>query len=279
MMEWPESRVLAKQLNQTVQGRRVCKLQLGLSPHKFFFTNKQAPFLPELIQGQTLGQARALGIYVEIDAGENALLVGEGLALRLLEAGEKRPAKCQLLLELEDGRTLCGSVQMYGGAWAYPAGSFASPYYLAAKEKPAPCTPAFDETYFLRLMEQEKPALSAKAFLATQQRIPGLGNGVLQDILLRAGLNPRQKLGDMDAGVQKKLYTQLTATLEEMERQGGRDTEKNLFGKEGGYRCLLSAKTWKEPCPQCGARLEKQNYLGGSVYICPFCQPLAGKGQ
>jgi formamidopyrimidine-DNA glycosylase len=36
--------------------------------------------------------------------------------------------------------------------------------------------------------------LSAKAFLATEQRIPGLGNGVLQDILFTAGIHPKRKM-------------------------------------------------------------------------------------
>lgn len=33
--------------------------------------------------------------------------------------------------------------------------------------------------------------LTAKAFLAAEQRIPGLGNDVLQDILWDAGIDPR----------------------------------------------------------------------------------------
>ena len=38
-----------------------------------------------------------------------------------------------------------------------------------------------DHTCFFGLLDSAKPNLSAKAFLATKQRIPGLGNGVLQD--------------------------------------------------------------------------------------------------
>lgn len=37
--------------------------------------------------------------------------------------------------------------------------------------------------WFEELWSREKPSLSAKALLATQKRIPGIGNGVLQDIL------------------------------------------------------------------------------------------------
>jgi len=48
--------------------------------------------------------------------------------------------------------------------------------------------------------------MSAKAVLATQQRIPGLGNGVLQDVLWRAGVHPKRKLGTVSAAGREKLY-------------------------------------------------------------------------
>lgn len=42
-----------------------------------------------------------------------------------------------------------------------------------------------------------EPKLSVKAVLATEQRIPGLGNGVLQDILFNAKINPKRKIGSL----------------------------------------------------------------------------------
>jgi formamidopyrimidine-DNA glycosylase len=69
-----------------------------------------------------------------------------------------------------------------------------NPYYLIAKSKPSPYDAAFDFEYFKALMDETKSTLNLKAFLATEQRIPGLGNGVLQDILFVAGLNPKRKL-------------------------------------------------------------------------------------
>ena len=54
--------------------------------------------------------------------------------------------------------------------------------------------------------------------------------------------------------------------------KGGRDTEKDIFGNEGGYKVLLSKNTFKSPCPKCGVVLKKETYLGGSIYYCPCCQ-------
>ena len=115
--------------------------------------------------------------------------------------------------------------------------------------------------------------LSLKAFLATEQRIPGLGNGVLQDILLLARLHPKTKIAVLSPSQWQTLYTTVVKTLTAMRDQGGRDTEKDLFGHEGGYRTLLSSKTLLEGCPECGGDVRKEAYMGGSIYTCPHCQP------
>lgn len=113
---------------------------------------------------------------------------------------------------------------------------------------------------------------SMKAFLATEQRIPGLGNGVLQDILLAAGLHPKRKISGMTEERRRKIYDAVQGTLERMTAAGGRDTEKDFFGRKGGYQTFLSKKTVGKPCPYCGNPIQKMNYLGGTVYFCPFCQ-------
>ena len=56
--------------------------------------------------------------------------------------------------------------------------------------------------------------------------------------------------------------------------EGGRDTQTDLYGNDGGYKTILSAKTWKNPCPRCGGTIVKEAYLGGSVYYCSECQKI-----
>jgi formamidopyrimidine-DNA glycosylase len=111
-----------------------------------------------------------------------------------------------------------------------------------------------------------------KAFLATQQRIPGLGNGVLQDILYVACLHPKRKVALLNAEEKERLFRSVKATLSEMADCGGRDTERDLFGKPGGYVTRASKNTAGQPCPVCGSVIRKEAYLGGSIYFCPRCQ-------
>jgi formamidopyrimidine-DNA glycosylase len=114
--------------------------------------------------------------------------------------------------------------------------------------------------------------MSVKAFLATKQRIPGFGNGVLQDILFNAGLSPRRKLNTLSEAELDRLYDSVKRTLAEMTEKGGRDTETDLFGMKGGYASILSRNTLGTACPRCGNTIVREAYLGGNVYYCRECQ-------
>ena len=275
MLELPEASTLAKQLTQVYQGKKVKAAVANASPHGFAFYYGDPAAYPDRLVGRRIGKAAALGGQVELAAEDSCLLFHDGANVRYLDPGQPRPAKHQLLLELDDGSALVCTIQMYGGIQAYPNGGMnESSYYQVAKEKPSPLTDAFDPAYFTSLAAGLKPAISVKAFLATEQRIPGLGNGVLQDILFRAQIHPKRKLSSITDAEWDALCASVKTTLKEMTQLGGRDTEKDLFGKPGGYPSILSSKTWKSPCPVCGGTIVRQAYLGGNVYFCPICQPL-----
>ena len=188
--------------------------------------------------------------------------------------GEKLPKSHQLLIEFDDNSSMSCTVQMWGAMLCFPVGENSMLEKYAAHKCPDPLTAGFDKAYFDGLWKGVKPALSAKAFLATEQRIPGLGNGVLQDILWNARVNPRRKLETLNGKEQKKLFASVKSTILAMRKQGGRDTEKDLFGFKGGYKTILSANTLKDPCPACGNVIIREAYLGGNIYFCPTCQPV-----
>jgi formamidopyrimidine-DNA glycosylase len=144
----------------------------------------------------------------------------------------------------------------------------------AAKEKPSPLSDAFNRDYFDTLSDENTPKLSAKAFLATEQRIPGLGNGVLQDILWTAGVHPKRKMAALNKVELDTIYSAVKHVLFKMAAEGGRDTETDLYGQPGGYKTVLSKNTAGTGCPKCGTMITKEAYMGGSIYYCAGCQPL-----
>lgn len=277
MIEIPEALVLAKQVNETVAEKEIVRVIAEHSPHKFAWYHKDPQQYEDILIGRKIQHATAVGGLLELQVGDAKLVFSDGVNLRYYPAESKMPAKHQLFIEFEDGSALVASVQMYGGLSCYPQGEEeTSSYYMVAKEKPSPLSKEFDEAYFEGISSaKEVQKLSVKAFLATEQRIPGLGNGVLQDILWRAKLHPKRKMNTLSEEEKAFLYHTIKEVLLEMTEAGGRDTDKNLFGIAGGYETAMSRNHVGEHCHVCGQPIIKDAYLGGSVYYCENCQKLS----
>ncbi|MCL1952175.1 MAG: endonuclease VIII [Oscillospiraceae bacterium] len=278
MIELPDAQTLARQLNEAFAGKTVTHVEALQTPHGFAFFRGEPQGYAPMLEGLRVTGAAAHGGRAELLFGGGLLLcLNDGVNARYLAPGEKRPAKHQFLMEFDDGSGMACTVQMYGffGLYANEAEVLEDFYHRVAVERPSPLSEAFDMAYFdaLRTAEPGNEKLSAKAFLATQQRIPGLGNGVLQDILWRAKIHPKRKLHTLSQEEWEGLFACVKSTLAEMTALGGRNTEKDLYGRPGGYASVLNAKTLAMPCPACGGALTRAAYLGGNVYFCAACQP------
>lgn len=272
MIEIPESITLAKQLHSAFLGRSIEHIEVAYSPHGFAFYSHDAEEYGPLLQGKTLTDVRASGGHVELIFEDMYLVFSEGVNFRFCTPESTLPKKHQFYIRFNDDSGFVCTVQMYGCFMLYPHGESDNFYYLVSRELPSPLSEEFNETYFSRLIEEADPKLSAKALLATEQRIPGLGNGVLQDILFNACIHPQRKLSTLDKSDHQAMFHSIKTTLNEMVKAGGRDVEKDLYGNPGGYTTILSNKTKDEPCPRCGASIIKKAYLGGAVYFCQSCQ-------
>jgi len=273
MLEIPEATVISQQLDQTVKGKRIKELVTAASPHKFAWYFGEPSEYEARLRGRTIEAAFSYGGRIEMPAEDAVLQFGDGVNLRYYEADEKRPAKHQLLVVFDDDSALAATVAMYGMLFAYPPHAMDDDfYYKAAKEAVSPLSGGFDYPYFQTLFDEKGLKMSAKAFLATEQRIPGLGNGVLQDILLHAKIHPKKKINTLSEEQRQKLFDSLKFTLAEMTDAGGRDTERDLFGKLGGYKTKLGKNNKLLLCPDCGDAVKKESYMGGSIYFCEQCQ-------
>jgi len=275
MIELPEALNIAGQINDTIHGKRVASVIAVQTPHKLAWYYGEPQKYSVLLVGRTIGKANAYGGLVEIRAENANILLGDGAGIRFHRKNEPRPAKHQLLIEFDDHSAISISIQMYGGIGAFLEGELDNPYYRVAKEKPSPLSSTFDKVYFGRIVSaQEVQKLSLKALLATEQRIPGLGNGILQDILFNAKMHPKKKVNTLAETDKEVLFNSLKTTISAMAAKGGRDTELDLFGRPGGYKTILCKNTVNKPCPVCGTIIQKEAYMGGSVYYCEKCQRL-----
>ncbi len=281
MIELPETYVLAEQINRTLVGKTVMNATTNASPHKFaWFTGDPAGYQQKLA-GKTItsanpGTGYTCGGNTEIICGDMLLVIST--PIKYHAPGEKLPPKHQLWLEFEDfsgdgTSSMTCTVQMWGAMLCYQRDQNGLPQSYKVNKAPTPLMDEFDKPYFEKLFSNTAPNLSVKAFLTTEQRIPGLGNGVLQDILFNAKIHPKTKLEKLTDGEIEGLYKSTKETLFAMTAQGGRDTERDLFGCPGGYKTILSANTIDNPCPVCGDKIVREAYLGGNIYYCPTCQP------
>jgi formamidopyrimidine-DNA glycosylase len=272
MLEIPEAAVVAEQLNKTITGKTIHKVVVAQNPHGFAWYSGDPDSFVQALTDRSIGTSQSLGGLVEIQTEDKFLLFSDGINLRFHQKAEDQPLKHQFFLEFDDHSAVSATVAMYGGISCFAPREYDNPYYQVALQKPSPLTKEFDAAYFASLFLPEMDKLSLKAFLATEQRIPGLGNGVLQDILYQASLHPKRKVGSLSQSEKEALFQALKTTLNEMTAKGGRDTEKDLLGNPGGYITRMSKNTVGKPCTQCGSLIEKQAYMGGSIYFCPGCQ-------
>ena len=270
MLEIPESLTIAKQLNETVKGLKIRSVEAAHTKHSFAWYTGEPDFYAKVMEGKKIGEAAGWGSYLEISLGDYRFAVGDGTNLRYYGPDEKPPGRYQTRIALEDGSSLVCTVQMYGSMFLIRPEEYDNFYYQVAKEKPMPGTEDFDYAYFQELKKEASGTLSMKAFLATEQRIPGLGNGVLQDILLRAGLHPKKKMGTVPESRWRQVYQALTDTLETRPRHTfPRASRSSSATSRSTTKATISSRTSRtsptnapEPSPTTGA---------ASPSRCPTC--------
>ncbi len=272
MIELPEAIRLSSEMQKEIAGKTVAHVLPPSKEHKFCWFSGDPSAYDAALRGSKAVSVSGFGMYVEIvfDNGLS-LAINDGVNPRLCTVNEL-PQFYQLAIEFEDFSALVFTVAMYGGIVLH-GNDYDNEYYVKSRNTISPLAKEFPD-YYWKLIGESKPKLSAKAFIATEQRFPGIGNGCAQDILLNAGLNPKRKLETMSQADREKLLSAIVSVIGEMVRLDGRDTEKGLDGSSGGYRTLMCKNSLIGGCPVCGGTVTKEAYLGGSVYYCPECQPL-----
>lgn len=272
MLELPETKILSEEICKNLIGKVVWVVLLPSKAHKFCWYNGEPEKYDGMIKESRIESSDGFGIYVEINFSNGYhMCVNDGVNARLVNEQEI-PRNYQLAIIFTDATALVFSVAMYGGIILYKD-VFDSEFYFKSKNAVNIFSDVFRE-HFDQLRAGCKTSMSAKAFVATEQRFPGIGNGCSQDILFKAGLHPKRKIGTFSEEDWERLYDSIRSVVKDMINKGGRDTEKDLFGNAGGYKVLMSKNSLASGCPVCGGEITKETFLGGSVYYCSKCQPL-----
>jgi len=275
LFEIPEFITLARQMNETLTGKTIQRGMLGNSPHKFVWYNRSHEEFERLTHSKRIGSASVRGRWLTLNLEPGyRLLLGEcGGKVLYHPPGASLPVKYHLILTFEDNSALTIMTAMWGAMELYEAGQELERKYIKGMRL-TPVDQEFTFDYFTDLIDELQlgEKRSVKNLLTQDQLLPGLGNAIAQDIMFKACLHPRHPLTELTPSQRRELYSAITGIVCEVIEKGGRNDETDLFGKPGGYIRLMDNHATGNPCPKCGWKVEKMQYLGGSCYFCPKCQ-------
>jgi formamidopyrimidine-DNA glycosylase len=145
--------------------------------------------------------------------------------------------------------------------------------YLAARLGAEPMERAFSARKLAARLEGRRAPI--KAALLDQRTLAGMGNIYADEALWRAEIDPRRPAGELGEPELKALHRGIRRALEAgIARQGA--TLRDYRTPEGrSGRMQLEFKVYGrdgEPCPRCGAAIEKTRLGGRGTWYCPACQ-------
>lgn len=114
------------------------------------------------------------------------------------------------------------------------------------------------------LARRKRTAL--KPLLLMQERFPGVGNWMADEILWRAGLAPARRAGELKPAE----ITRLHATVREVGERAIAQIDENWRYPDD----WLFTHRWEKGghCPRCGVKLERATIGGRTTCWCPRCQ-------
>jgi len=221
---------------------------------------------PATLRGVPVEQVRSRGKFLLIDFG------GPRIALHLSQGGRvdiedppkaTRPKFGVVRFRFDGAPSIL--IKEFGterkaGWWVLEAGDDGPMASLG----PEP----FDEA-FATLIRSGQDKRRLHTLLRDQRTVAGIGRGYADDILHRARLSPFASLTSLGAQTREVLLSSIREVMTEglaaeRKRAGG------LPAKIGDHWIVHGR--FGEPCPQCGARLERVSYESREVAYCPDCQ-------
>lgn len=221
-----------------------------------------AEAVTDALLGRTFTAARRIGKLLLLDVDDGSVLgLRFGMTGRLVvddvagideleySSARREPAWDRFCVAFEDGGHLrVNDARRLGGVELDPDESRLG--HDAVSITPSQLRAALDRS-----------TAPLKARLMDQQRIAGLGNLVIDEVLWRAGLDPARPAGSLDAREQARLHRHLRRTVEDLLITGGSHTGR-----------LQPARVRGGTCPKDGTPLLRRTIGGRTTYSCPVHQ-------
>jgi len=276
MPELPEVETIASELRRSLVGGRVTRVHVLWSRT---IAQPDAAVLADLLPGQVFTGVGRRGKYLllGLDSGDT-LIVHLRMTGRLELLPGDSPALADTHIrawfELADGRNLAFTDQRkFGRIWL--VGDVAQ---VIGKLGPEPLDWRFTPDDLAERIRPRRVAM--KALLLDQTAVAGLGNIYADEALFLAGIHPLRigaSLTDAEIG---RLHDAIRQVLGEAIGERGTTLRdyRPAYGAEGAYQNRLRVYGQPDqPCPRCGAAIQRIRVAQRSTHFCPVCQPTRGE--
>jgi formamidopyrimidine-DNA glycosylase len=268
MPELPEIASRASEMKRALRGKTISGIEI-LQPKCL---NVAPATLRKALTGARFEDVAYHGkwIFARTDRGHLLLNLGMGGDMLLCDR-KTLPEKYQAVFDFDDKRSL--SIRFWWfGYIHYAEDDKLDRHAMTAKLGPN----AIDipKEKFREMLRGRKG--SVKSFLLNQERIAGIGNAYIHDILFLARLHPDRKIDTLSDEEIDGLWQAIRDGLVPSMKKGGAFYERNLRGKRGRFIFddILVGYREGQPCPVCGDGIVKIRTGSTSTFICPTCQPL-----
>ena len=127
-----------------------------------------------------------------------------------------------------------------------------------------------EEEFAARLRSESH---TLKRALADPRLFDGIGNAYSDEILHRARLSPLQLTRRLDDYGVRRLYVSVQATLREWIDRLRAEARENFPEKVTAFREGMAVHgRFKQPCPVCGAPVQRIRYADNETNYCARCQ-------
>ena len=128
-----------------------------------------------------------------------------------------------------------------------------------------------DLTAFAETLRSENHTL--KRALTDPRLFSGIGNAYSDEILHRARLSPVAMTQRLDADAMERLFDATGAVLREWIDRLRRETGEKFPERVTAFRPEMATHgKYGQPCPRCGAKIQRIRYAANETNYCPVCQ-------
>jgi formamidopyrimidine-DNA glycosylase len=270
MPELAEVDYFRKQWNPGL-GRRIEKALIH--PKARIFRGVDTKRLAQALAGAILERSEARGKQMLFVAKKRGVKTEAWLGLHLGMTGSLRveppgfePARHDHLVLVQSERALVFTDPRLFGRVLFAEGAAAPVWW--SKLPPDLLSPAFTVGALAGFLRRRARA-PIKAVLLMQERFPGIGNWMADEILWRAAIHPRQPAGSLDAMRTRALYREIRAVCRNAMRIIGADWSDPPDSWLFNHR-------WEKggACPRTGAKLMHATIGGRTTCWSPGRQKL-----